>query len=102
MPSAVPEPEVGEYVTEHGANIPHIMRPGYVGKKVIVDRSTQSHRWYQCGILEQYTECRGVMRSIVNIGKKDPLLIDHWPGTELFECLPYNAYTKRMSAIGNT
>ena len=38
------EPEVGEYVTTHGAVICHIMRPGYIGKKVVYDVS-RSASW---------------------------------------------------------
>lgn len=100
MPSAQQEPDVGAYVTEHGANIPHIMRPAYIGKKVCFDVSTQSRRSYQVGILEKYIPYEGTYRSIVYTGKKQRSLITHWLGREIFECLPWNAYTARMGAIG--
>lgn len=102
MPEAQPEPEVGEYVTEHGTNIPHIMRPGYIGKKVVIDCSTASRKWYQVGILEEYIPYEGTFRSIVYTGKKQRSLITHREGygTELYECLPWDAYPERMKAIG--
>ena len=102
MPTAQTEPDVGEYVTEHGANIPHIMRSGYIGKKVVYDCSTYSHPWYRVGVLEKYIKRQDcdVMRSIIYTGQKQRILYDHWPGQEIFECLPWDAYTARMETIG--
>ncbi len=102
MSSAQPEPDVGTYVTEHGANIPHIMRPSYIGRKVVYDCSTFSHRCYQVGILEKYIRRQDcdVMRSIIYTGKKQRILFDHWPGREIFECLPWNTYLERTASIG--
>ncbi len=108
MPIVQAEPEVGAYIEKSGAPIPHIMRPGYIGQKVCVDVSTQNHEWYQVGILEkvipahyyngdQIVECD---RSIVYTGKKQRSLITHMPGNEIYECLPWDAYPKRMAAIG--
>lgn len=102
MPEAVPEPEAGEYVTEHGANIPHIMIPSYIGKKVVYDCSTFSHPCFQVGILEKYFKRQDcdVMRSVIFTGKKQRILYDHWPGREIFEPLPWDAYPERKAAIG--
>lgn len=90
MPSLQPEPEVGEYMDRTGANICHIMRPNYIGKKVLIDVSTQSHKWYLCGILERYFERDGHMRSVVYTGKKQRSLIDHVNGRTLYECKPWD------------
>ena len=54
MPELRQEPDVGEYVKECGAVICHIMRRGYIGRKVLIDVSTRSNTWFQCGILEDY------------------------------------------------
>lgn len=96
MPTAKAEPDVGEYVAETGAVICHIMRKGYIGQKILYDCSTESHVWYRCGILEDYFECRGVMRSVIYTGQKQRILFDHCPGREIFECLAWDAYPKRM------
>jgi len=99
MPELLPEPEVGEYVDKHGAVICHIMRKGCIGHKIIYDCSTQSHKWYRCGILEKYILHENHMRSIINVGEKQRILLDHFPGIEIYECLPWNAYTKRNEAL---
>ena len=99
-----PEPEVGEYVTSHGMAIPHIMRPAYIGKKIVIDKSTQSHEWYQCGILEGYIPWENGFRSIVYTGQKQRSYVPHYrdmPGLsqQIYECLPWDAYPERMKAI---
>ena len=94
-----PEPEVGEYVKDTGMVICHIMRPSYIGKKVLIDKSTRSRSIYQCGILEDYIPYEGYMRSIVYTGQKQRSLITHYPGVEIFECLPWEAYKDRMEVI---
>ena len=99
MPTLEQEPEVGEYVEKHGAVICHIMRKGYIGQKVVYDCSTVSHRWFRVGVLEKYFECRGVMRSVIYVGKPQRILLDHYPGREIYECLPWDAYPKRMEKI---
>lgn len=99
-PASQPEPDVGAYVLQHGAVICRIMRPGYIGRKVVYDCSTQSHEWYRCGVLEDYVEHEGHMRSIIYVGTKQRILFDHRPGREIFECLPWDAYPERMAAIG--
>lgn len=100
MPTLMDEPEVGAFVGETGAIICHIMRKSYIGLKVLYDCSTQNHTWYRCGVLEKYFECRGVMRSVINVGTKQRILLDHYPGREIYECLPLGAYPERMAAIG--
>ena len=102
MPTLLPEPAVGEYVESHGAVICHIMRSGYIGNKVVYDCSTQSHKWFRVGILEKYFENDGVMRSVINVGERQRILFDHYPGREIFECLPWNAYPNRVNNIGKT
>ena len=86
MPTAQPEPEVGAFVEECGAVIPHIMRPNYIGKKVLYDCSTESHTVFKCGILEDYVPYEGKMRSIIYTGKKQRALVTHYPGIEIYEC----------------
>lgn len=101
MPDAQPEPDVGTYVTEHGAIIPHCMRPSYIGRRVVYDCSTNSHACYQVGVLEKYFEREnGIMMSVIYTGKKQRTLYDHWPSREIFECLPWNAYPERTASIG--
>lgn len=89
------EPDVGEYVESNGAVICHIMRPGYIGRKVIYDCSTRSHKWIRCGILEKYFLCHGVWRSVINVGEKQRILLDHYPGVEIFETLPWDLSRRR-------
>lgn len=81
------EPEAGEWVEKHGAVIAHIMMPAYIGQKVIMDKSTESHEWYQCGVLEDYfyLEWDKCWRAVVYDGRKQRNLINLTPGTELFE-----------------
>ena len=100
MPSLAQEPRMGSYVEKHGAVICHIMRPSYIGKKVVYDCSTQSHTWYRVGVLEQYIPYEGRMRSIINVGEGQRILLTHYPGREIYECLPWDAYPERMKAIG--
>ena len=92
MPSALPQYKVGEYVTRTGAAIPHIMRPGYLGKKVLIDVSTKSREEYRVGILEEYIflPMDGVYRSIVYTGEKQRTMISHRPGKEIYECYPWD------------
>jgi hypothetical protein len=108
LPALRQEPAVGEYVEKCGAIIPHIMRRSYIGQKVLVDTSTQSRVSYKCGILkdviktfywrgDQRIECD---RSIVSYGRSRESLITHMPGQEIYECLPWDAYEKRVNAIG--
>ena len=94
------EPAVGEYVTSHGANICHIMRPAYIGQKVVYDCSTKAHTWFKVGILEKYIPYENTFRSIIFTGKKQRTLLTHRPGIEIYECLPWDAYPKRMAVIG--
>ena len=89
------EPAVGEYVKDNGAVICHIMRPHYIGKKVLFSVSTQSYRMFQCGILEKYIPYEGTWRSIIFTGKKQRTLLTHRPGIEIFEPLPWDAYPER-------
>lgn len=94
------EPEIGEYVRETGAVICHIMRPGYVGRKVLYDCSTESQRnLYRCGILEKYIPYENRMRSIIYVGKPQRILLTHYPGREIYECLPWDAYPARQALL---
>lgn len=108
MPTLQKEPEVGEWVDTTGANIPHIMRRGYIGSKIVIDMSTESHKWYKVGILEDITttqyyhwtgkeyEIRECDRAIVYTGTKQRSLISLIPGeAEIYECLPWDAYPER-------
>lgn len=94
------EPPVGTYVDTCGAVICHIMRKSYIGKKVLVDRSTRSMTCFQVGIMEDYIPYEGRMRSIVYVGKKQRALVTHYPGVEIREVLPWDAYEERNKAIG--
>lgn len=94
------EPEVGEYVNEPGAVICHIMRRGYIGKKVLIDVSTTGMTVFQCGILEDYIPYEGRMRSIVFTGQKQRALVTHYPGVEIHECMSWHWYEKRQKVIG--
>lgn len=89
------EPDIGEWVEDHGAVIPHIMRMAYIGKKVIVDKSTVSHRWLRCGVLERYFLCDGKWRSVIYDGERQRILLDHYPGVEIYEPLKWDEYQKR-------
>lgn len=116
MPTLKEEPEVGAWVKEHGAVIPHIMRKSYIGKKVVMDLSTESRQCFKVAILEQVlpdfywhnddpddesgwqkVECD---RSVLYTGKKGRSYITHMPGREIYECLPWDAYQERKEAIG--
>ena len=101
MPTAQKEPDVGEWVTEHGASIPHIMRPSYIGKKVVMDKSTTSHKWFKVGILERYFQHEGTWRAIIYDGSKQRNCVAFFrDGIGIYECLPWDAYEKRNEAIG--
>ena len=95
------EPEIGEYVDDHGMNICHIMRPSDVGQKVVYDCSTENHKWLRCGRLERYFLCRGVYRSVITVGKSQKILLDHINGRTIYEPLMWDEYPKRMAAIGS-
>ena len=94
-PEAIPEPEVGAWVTEHGPVIPHIMRKAYIGKKVLFDQSTVSMELYKVGILEDYFPYEKTFRSIVYTGKPQRSLIDHYNGSEIFELVAYEHDARR-------
>ena len=76
----IPETELkpGDHVEEHGPVIPHIMRPSFIGRLVVVDKSTVSTKWYVVGRLEKYIEYEKHYRSIVRIGKNTLNYIDHY------------------------
>lgn len=75
MPSSAPEPNIGDYVKRPGAIICHIMRAGYIGRKILVDVSTEHNELYQCGILENYIPYESFMRSIVYVGDRQRKLL---------------------------
>jgi len=92
----VPEEQLkpGDYVEEHGPPIPGIMRPHFIGKLVVVDKSTVSTKWYVVGRLEKYIEYEKYYRSIVRIGKNTLNYIDHYKQlpsiyhSEIYEVTP--------------
>lgn len=103
------EPEVGEYVTKHGAVICHIMRPGMIGRKVVWSCGTESMPdLCKVGILEKLVpDCyyrNGVKkdcdRAILYTGKKQRSSLLLMPGQNIYECLPWDAYPERMARIG--
>ena len=93
------EPDIGEYVEDHGAVIPHIMRPAYIGRKVIYDGSTVSHVWFRCGVLERYFFCEGKWRSVIRVGPRHTILLDHRPGVNIFEPRHGDEYPKRYEKV---
>ena len=87
FPEILTGPAVGEWVTEPGAAICHKMRPSYIGKKVLIDCSTESHKWFRVGILEDYIPYEGSWRSIIFTGKKQRSLVTHRNGIQIYEIL---------------
>lgn len=87
--SARPEPETGAWVYDHGPVIPHIMRPGFIGRKVVYTCGTQSKpNLCRVGILERYfyNEHAECWRSVIDYGAKGHrTLIDHRNGREIYE-----------------
>lgn len=81
--------EPGDRVKTHGAVICHIMRSAFIGKTVVVDKSTQSMDVFVAGILEDYIPYGNTYRSIVYIGEKQRQLITHMPGVEIYELQPW-------------
>lgn len=107
------EPEVGEWVTRHGAVICHIMREGMIGKKIVWDCGTESMPdLCKVGILEKvlpdhyYHLINGEYirkpcdRVIIYTGKKQRSSLLLMPGTEIYECLNWDKYPGRMASIG--
>lgn len=84
------EPAVGDWVETCGPVIDHIMIPGYIGRKVLFDTSTESMTLYKCGILEDYIPFDGHMRAIIYTGKHQRSLITLYPGRDIYETLPWN------------
>ncbi len=103
----VEEPDVGAWVETHGAVICHIMLPSYIGRKVVMDKSTQSHKWYKVGLLESVRNgfyYHGDDKvpcdiAIVYDGGKQRNIINMALGGQLYECLPFHDYPKRERAI---
>ena len=102
------EPDVGAWIKEPGAVICGIMRPGYIGRKVCWNQSTQSMTLWKVGILEKLVpdvyyfngirkDCE---RAILYTGKKQRSSLLLMPGQELHECLPWDHYPERMANIG--
>lgn len=112
MPQLEPEPKVGTIVKKTGAVIPHIMQKSYIGKKVCFDVSTQSMSAYRVGILEkllpdhyykwdgkQYVET-SCFRAVIYTGIRQRSLMSIYDGgQQLYEVLPWNAYSERMRSI---
>lgn len=97
-PRCGPEPAPGEWVKTHGPVICHIMRRGYIGRKVVIDQSEWGHVNFLVGILERVeTSCyyRGDQKiecdmSVVNVGSEKRFNVIHWPGNEIFELYPFD------------
>ena len=88
----------GMYVESYGPAIPHIMRPGFIGKCVVYDCSTVSHKWFIVGRLEKYVwnDDNKCWRSIIYIGQKQRSLIDHMWGREIYKPEPWDFEKRRM------
>lgn len=78
------ELRAGEYVKDHGMVICHIMRPSYIGKKIVIDRSEPGCERYQVAILVDYIKLT-TPRAVVNTGKAEVEVITFRPGVEIFE-----------------
>lgn len=85
--------KAGEWVSECGAAIPSAMLRSYIGKQVLMDKSTSSQKWYKVGILEnvingrywngrKYEECE---MSIVFDGTNQRNQINHTLGGKIYE-----------------
>lgn len=107
LPEQIEEPEVGAWVYTRGAPISRVMRRSYIGKKVLMDKSTQSMDAFKVGILErvdtsfyyhgdQKIECD---RSVIYDGSRQRSYITHMPGQEIYECLPWHSYKEREDSI---
>lgn len=99
LPDLQEEPAVGEYVAKHGANICHIMRPSYIGRKVVYECSTHSRECFRVGVLEAYIPYEETYRSIIYVGEKQRILLTHRDGKDIYECLPWHSYKKRNDRI---
>lgn len=91
------EPNVGDWAEEAGAIIPQIMLRK--GMKVMMDKSTVSHPWFRCGVIEDIIRHEGHVRVIVYDGERQRSLIDY-PRVQLHECMPWEWYEMRMQRIG--
>lgn len=69
---------------DHGAAICHIMRPSYIGKKIVIDRSEPGCECYQVAILVDYIQLT-TPRAVVNTGKTETEVITFRPGVEIYE-----------------
>lgn len=98
-----PDPEVGEWVEEHGPVICHIMREGCIGHKVVWNCGTESMpNLCRVGILEKvladhYYEYRNgdyiekpCDRVILYTGKKQRSSLLLMPGREIYEVHPWS------------
>ena len=104
-PRCRPDPQPGEWVKEHGQVIRHIMRRSYIGKKIVMDKSTQSQKAFKVGILErvdtsfyyrgdQKIECD---RSVIYDGSRQRSYILHMPGQEIYELYPFDMERVRIN-----
>lgn len=90
MPSLIPEPNPGDWVEDHGELICRGQIESFLGKKIVMDCSTQSHEWYKVGIVEKILPAiyyhNGVetetVRVIVDDGKRTRCYITYIPGEE--------------------
>ena len=97
------EPKVGEWVYDRGPEIPLDKLRSYIGKPIMMDKSTQSQECYKVGILEkvingrywngrEYDRCE---MSIVFDGTKQRNQINHTLGGHIYE------QTKRRKDTSN-
>lgn len=87
------ELRAGEYVKDHGMVICHIMRPSYIGKKIVIDRSEPGRECYQVAILVDYIKLT-TPRAVVNTGKAEVEVITFRPGVEIYEVERRATWTK--------
>lgn len=101
------ELEVGQWVLTRGAPISRVMLEGYIGKKVLMDKSTSSRKCYKVGILEEevegtywdgekYSPC---VIAIVRDEGKQRNQINYTLGDSVFECFPWHSYKEREDSI---
>ena len=66
----------GTYVTEHGKRLTFRDIENRIGKTIIIDVSTESHRWLQAALVERIIDHEGTRRLIYYHGKKQRGLVN--------------------------
>ena len=67
--------EPGQWVTEHGRELSFEEVTHRVGELIVMDKSTESHRWYQIVRVERIVEAEGTRRLVYFDGKKQRGLV---------------------------